>query len=39
MLYMYGVTEEAILRDWTVAQFFYYRDFALEMAKMRSGGV
>ncbi len=35
MLHVYGVTEDTMLRDWTVGQFRAYRDFALELMKNR----
>lgn len=38
MLHFYGVTEQHIREAWTVAQFRYYRDFAVESIKSRQGG-
>lgn len=38
-MHVYGVDENTILTEWTVARFHYYRDFALELLKNRRGGV
>lgn len=39
MLHFYGVTEQQIHESWTVAQFRFYRDFAVETIKNRRGGL
>lgn len=38
LMHVYGVDEDIVLREWTVAKFHYYRDFALELMKARRGG-
>lgn len=38
-MHTYGIDEDTVLRTWTVARYYFYRDYALELMKNRRGGL